>query len=54
MIMSTVPSVIPWLMSVSLPSVLAGNTSMSNLPLVRFLISAAAHTDSVWYGSLVS
>ena len=27
---------------------------MSNLPLVRFLISAAAHTDSVWYGSLVS
>ena len=26
---------------------------MSNLPLVRFLISAAAHTDSVWYGSLV-
>ena len=32
----------------------AGNTSMSNLPLVRFLISAAAHTDSVWYGSLVS
>ena len=27
---------------------------MSNLPLVRFLISAAAHTDHLWYGSLVS
>ena len=47
MIMSTVPSAIPWLMSVSLPSDDAGNTSMSNLPLVRFLISAAAQTDSV-------
>ena len=54
MIMSTVPSVMPWLMSVSLPSEEAGNTWMSNLPLVRFLISCAAHTDSVWYGSLVS
>ena len=28
----------PWLRSVSLPSVLAGKTSMSNLPLVRLLI----------------
>jgi hypothetical protein len=54
MIMSTGAERIPWLMSVSLPSDDAGNTSMSNLPLVRFLISAAAHTDSVWYGSLVS
>ena len=54
MIMSTVPSVMPWLMSVSLPSELAGKTWISNLPLVRFLISSAAHTDSVWYGSLVS
>ena len=35
-------------MSVSLPSELAGKTWMSNLPLVRFLISSAAHTDCVW------
>ena len=48
MIMSTVPSVRPWLMSVSLPSEEAGKTWISNLPLVRFLISSAAHTDSVW------
>ena len=54
MIMSTVPSVRPWLMSVSLPKVEAGKTWMSNLPLVRFLISSAAHTDSVWKGSAVS
>ena len=54
MIMSTVPSIMPWLMSVSLPSGLAGKTWISNLPLVRFLISSAAHTDCVWYGSLVS
>ena len=52
--MSTVPSVMPWLMSVSLPSDEAGKTWISNLPLVRFLISSAAHTLSVWYGSLVS
>jgi hypothetical protein len=30
-----------------LPSVLAGHFDIV-LPLVRFLISAAAHTDSVW------
>ena len=48
MIMSTVPRVRPWLMSVSLPSEEAGKTWISNLPLVRFLISSAAHTDSVW------
>jgi hypothetical protein len=48
MIMSTVPSCMPWLMSVSLPSELAGKTWISNLPLVRFLISSAAHTLSVW------
>jgi hypothetical protein len=45
MIMSTVPSVRPWLMSVSLPSELAGKTWISKRPLVRFLISSAAHTD---------
>jgi hypothetical protein len=54
MIMSTVPRVRPWLMSVSLPRLLAGKTWISKRPLVRFLISSAAHTDSVWYGSLVS
>jgi hypothetical protein len=32
----------------SLPSWEAGNTVMSNLPLVRFLISLAAHSASVW------
>ncbi len=47
MIMSTVPRVSPWLMSVSLPSEDAGKTWMSYRPLVRFLISSAAHTDSV-------
>jgi hypothetical protein len=31
-----------------------GKTWMSNLPLLRFLISSAAHTDSVWKGSDVS
>ena len=35
-------------MSVSLPRVEAGTTWLSNLPLVRFLISSAAQTDSVW------
>src|ERR1043166_9577464 len=54
MIMSTVPSVRPWLMSDSLPSDDAGKTSMWYLPLVRFSISPAAHTDHVWYGSDVS
>src|SRR5437764_15442451 len=54
MMMSTVPSVRPWLMSDSLPRVDAGNTSMWYLPLVRFSISAAAHTDHLWYGSDVS
>src|SRR6187402_440821 len=52
--MSTVPRVRPWLMSVSFPSEEAGKTSTSYLPLVRFLISPAAHTAAVWYGSLVS
>ena len=54
MIMSTVPSSMPWLMSVSLPSDEAGKTWISYLPLLRFLISSAAHTDHVWYGSQVS
>ena len=47
MMMSTVPNVRPWFRSVSLPKLEAGNTWMSNLPLLRFLISAAAQTDSV-------
>ena len=45
MIMSTVPRVRPWLMSDSLPRLDAGKTSMWYLPLVRFSISPAAHTD---------
>src|SRR6478752_5019811 len=52
--MSTVPSVRPWLMSDSLPSEEAGNTCTSYLPLVRFLISSPAHTDHLWNGSEVS
>src|SRR5215467_5744453 len=54
MIMSTVPSVRPWLMSDSLPRLEAGKTSMWYFPLVRFSISPAAHTDHLWYGSEVS
>src|SRR5512138_86364 len=54
MIMSTVPSVIPWLMSDSFPSEEAGKTSMWYLPFVRFSISPAAHTDQRWNGSEVS
>ena len=45
MMMSTVPICRPWLMSLSLPRLEAGNTWMSYLPLLRFLISSAAHTD---------
>src|SRR5687767_4124208 len=52
--MSTVPSVMPWLMSASLPRLDAGNTWMSYLPFVRFLISSAAHTEYLWNGSEVS
>src|SRR5690606_19950131 len=54
MIMSTVPSVRPWLMSFSLPSCEAGYTSIWYRPLVRFSISWAAHTELVWKGSEVS
>src|SRR5687768_3299920 len=54
MMMSTVPICRPWLMSLSLPRLEAGNTWMSYLPLLRFLISSAAHTDHLWYGSDVS
>src|SRR5215813_9748631 len=54
MIMSTEPSVRPWFRSDSLPSVDAGKTSMWYLPLVRFSISPAAHTDHLWNGSEVS
>src|SRR5262252_4620094 len=54
MIMSTVPSVRPWLRSDSLPSVEAGKTSTWYLPLVRFSISPAAQTDHLWKGSEVS
>ncbi len=54
MMMSTVPSCRPWLMSVSLPSCEAGYTVMSYRPLLRFLISSPAHTDHLWNGSLVS
>src|SRR3954470_15456058 len=52
--MSTVPSVRPWLMSDSLPSEEAGHTCPSYLPLVRFLMSSPAHTDHLWNGSEVS
>ena len=52
--MSTVPSVRPWLMSDSLPRDEAGNTWISYLPLVRFLISSPAHTEYLWNGSEVS
>src|SRR5687767_4885797 len=52
--MSTVPRVRPWLMSVSLPSDEAGKTSTTYLLLVRLAISPAAQTAAVWYGSLVS
>ena len=41
-------------MSDSLPRLEAGNTWMSYLPLVRFLISSAAQTDHLWNGSDVS
>src|SRR5215467_8496237 len=54
MMMSTVPSVRPWLRSDSLPNVDAGKTSTWYLPLVRFSISPAAHTDHLWKGSEVS
>jgi hypothetical protein len=54
MIMSTVPSDRPWLMSVSLPSWEAGKTSIWYLLLVRLAISPAAQTDWVWKGSEVS
>ena len=41
-------------MSASLPRLEAGKTWMSYLPLVRFLISSAAHTEYLWKGSEVS
>ena len=41
--MSTVPSVSPSLMSLSLPSDDAGKTSISKRPLLRFFSSSAAH-----------
>ena len=47
MIMSTVPSVRPWLMSVSFAERRRGKTLMSNLPLLRFLIFSAAHRFGV-------
>jgi hypothetical protein len=50
--MAPVPS--PSLSWFSLPSWEAGNTSMSNLPWLRFLISLAAHNASVWKGSVTS
>src|SRR3954451_113134 len=54
MMMSTVPSDSPWLMSLSLPSCEAGNTSTWYLPLVRLPNSSAAQTDHLWKGSDVS
>ena len=53
MIMSTVPSVMPWLMSVSLPSEGPGTPDVE-LAVAALLDLSAAQTDSVWYGSLVS
>jgi hypothetical protein len=41
-------------MSDSLPSELAGNTSILYRPSVRLPISSAAHRAQVWYGSLTS
>ena len=41
-------------MSDSLPRLEAGNTWISYLPLVRFLISSPAHTEYLWKGSEVS